>query len=122
MLCLIGDFEFDISKTSYDTFSSTIDYPFVTFSRIGDYDTYQSVGKEQQKDSISGVLIVKSMRALDDFEKLAAKKEPLTIAFSTGEAYTILIFSIKKTKNLFLKDGSFLKQSYSIELVKVGGV
>jgi len=120
MLCLIGDFEFDISKTSFDTFSSSTDYPFVTFAKIGDYDSYQSVGKEQQKDTISGILIVKSMRALDDFEKLAAKKEPLTIAFSTGSAYTILIFSIKKTKNLFLKDGSFLKQSYSINLVKVG--
>ena len=120
MLCLIGNFEFKVDKTAFDTFSTSIEYPFVTFNKIGDYDSYQSVGKEQQKDTISGVLIAKSIRILDDFEKLAAKKQPITMAFSTGVAYTVLIFSVKKTKNLFLNDGTFLKQSYTIELVKVG--
>jgi phage protein U len=120
MLCLIGDFQFTVDGTSYDSFTSNITYPFATNERIGDYDSYQSVGKEEQKDSIAGVLIAKSMRALDDFEKMAAKKEAVTIAFSTGAAYSVLIFSISKTKNLFLKDGAYVKQSYSIELVKVG--
>jgi phage protein U len=121
MLCLIGDFEFDVTKTSFDTFSTAITYSFATIERIGDYDAYQSLGKEEQKDSISGNLIVKSIRALDDFEKMAAKKEPITIAFSTGAAYTVLITSLTKTKSKFLRDGSFLKQAYSVELIKVGG-
>ena len=120
MLCMIGDFQFRVNDTSYDQFTSSTDYPFVENERIGDYNSYQSVGKEEQTDSISGELIAKSINALVEFENLAAKKEEQTIAFSTGVAYTVIIRRITKTRSSFLRDGAFLKQSYQIELKKVG--
>ena len=120
MLCLIGDFEFTVEKTSFDTFSTNITYPFATIEKVGDYNSYQDTGKHEQNDSISGLLIAKSIRTFDSFEALAAKKEPVTISFSTGVAYTVLILYIQKTRSAFLRDGSFLKMSYQIELTKVG--
>jgi len=120
MLALIGDFEFTVEETSFDTFNTSITYEFTTIEKIGKHNGYQDLGKYEQRDTISGELIVKSQRALDEFENMAAKKEPITISFSTGVAYTVLIFTIQKSKKNFLRDGAFLKQSYSIELAKVG--
>jgi len=120
MLALIGDFEFTVSETSFDTFNTNITYGFVTIEKIGKHNGYQDLGKYEQRDTISGELIVKSQSALDEFENMAAKQEPVTISFSTGVAYTVLIFTIQKSKKKFLRDGAFLKQSYSIELAKVG--
>jgi len=120
MLCMIGDFQFTVNKTSYDQFSTNIDYPFVTHERIGEHNSYQDVGKYEQSDELSGDLIAKSKNSLNEFESMAAKKEPQTIAFADGEVYTVLILKISKTRSKFLKDGAFLKQSYNISLMRVG--
>ena len=120
MLAMIGDFEFKVDGTSFDEFKNKITYGFVEHENIGGFNTYQSIGKHEQADELKGVLFCKSQKQLKGFENLAAKKEVQIIAFSNGDAYNILIFTIEKTKSNFTRDGKYLKQDYLIQLKRVG--
>ncbi len=122
MLAIIGEFEFKVDSTSFDEFQSKTSFNFVTHENLGTFNEYQSVGRHEQTDSLKGSLIAKSQKQLNDFEHMAKKKLTQTIAFSNGVAYTVLIFSIDKTRKNFLRSGEFLEQAYSIELQVVGGM
>lgn len=120
MLAIIGDFEFKVNKTSFDEFQSKTNFNFVTHENLGTFDSYQDVGKYEQVDSLKGTLIAKSQKELNSFENMAKRKEIQTIAFANGNAYSVLIRSIEKTRKNFLQSGEFLEQAYSIELQVVG--
>lgn len=116
MLAMIDDFEFDVHKTSLDDIDSKIEYSFATHQNLAGFDTYQNTGKHEEQITIKGTLICKSQRQLEQFEKIAARKKEVTLAFSSGKAFDILIFGINKKRNNFLNTGEFLKQDYDIAL------
>lgn len=120
MLAIIGDFEFKVNATSFDNFQSKTTFNFATHENLGGFNTYQNVGKYEQADSLSGTLIAKSQKQLNEFESMAKEKLEQTIAFANGSAYLVLIMSISKTKKNFLQSGEFIEQAYSIELQVVG--
>lgn len=120
MLCSIGDFKFEINKTSFDEYQSKINFNFAIHENLGTFNSYQSIGKYEQSDTLRGTLIAKSQKQLNDFETMAKKKEVETIAFLNGDVYSIIILSLEKTRTIFLKTGEFLKQDYLIELKVVG--
>jgi phage protein U len=120
MLALIGDFKFDINGTNFEEYDSKLTFGFATHENIGDFNDYQSTGKWEQSDTISGTLICKSQKELDDFEDMAKKKLPVTLAKANGKAYTIIILSIEEKRNTFLKGGEFTRQDYTIQLQRVG--
>ncbi len=122
MLAIIGEFEFKVNDTSYEEFQSKITFNFATHENVGGFNTYQSIGKYEETNTLKGNLIAKSQKQLKEFESMAKLKQNQTIAFSSGSAYTILIFSIAKTKRNFLQSGEFLEQAYEIELQIVGGL
>ena len=49
MLAMIDDYEFDVSKTSYDEFESRITYFFATHQNLGGFDTYQNTGRHEEQ-------------------------------------------------------------------------
>ncbi len=116
MLAMIDDFEFDVKETLLDGISSKIDYSFATHQNLGGFDTYQNTGMFEEEITIKGTLICKSQKQLDDFEKIAARKKSVTLAFSSGKALEIIILSLGKKRNNFLNTGEFLKQDYDISL------
>ncbi len=121
MLAMIDDYEFDVSKTSYDEFESRITYFFATHQNLGGFDTYQNTGRHEEQILLKGTLICRSQKQLNAFEKMAARKRAVTMAFSNGKAFEILIFSLNKKRNNFLNTGEFLKQEYQIDLQVIGG-
>lgn len=119
MLGLIGDYKFEINDTSFESLKSTLNFRFSANQRLGNFDSFQSSGKHEETIEIKGTLIVKSQSQLKKFEIMAKAKQPVT--FVTDDMIkTILIFSLEKEKNTFLKDGKFLKQTYTIILQVVG--
>jgi phage protein U len=120
MLALIGDFKFDINGTNFEEFNRKLTFGFATHENIGGFNSYQPMGKWEESSSISGTLIAKSQKQLDDFEDMAKKKLPVTLALASGKAYTVLIFDIEEKRNTFLKGGEFVKQDYTIQLQRVG--
>ena len=116
MLAMIDDFEFSIEGTSFESFEKNLDLKFATHERLGNFNLYQDVGKYEEEISIKGTLIVKSQRQLDAFEVMAKRKEAVTLTLGNGTASTILIKNLRTIRDTFLKDGLFLKQSYTIAL------
>lgn len=121
MLAMIDDYEFDITKTNYDEFSSSMSFSFATHENIGGFNTYQNTGMYEEEITLKGTLICKSQRQLDDFEKIGKNKKAVTLAFSNGKAFDILILNLNKKRSNFLDTGEFLKQEYDISLQIVGG-
>ncbi len=116
MLAMIGDFEFTIDGTSFESFEKNLDLKFATHERLGNFNLYQNIGKYEEDINIKGTLIVKSQRQLDAFEVMAKRKEAVTLTLGNGTASTILIKNLRTIRDTFLKDGLFLKQSYTIGL------
>lgn len=116
MLAQIGDYKFEIDGTSFESLERNLDLKFATHERLGNFNLYQDVGKYEEDIVIKGTLIVRSQKQLDDFETMAKRKKAVTLAFVNGTAQTILILKIKRVTDTFLKDGLFLKQTYTINL------
>lgn len=121
MLAMIDDFEFDVKDTNYDEFESRLTFFFATHQNLGGFDTYQNVGQYEEQILLKGTLICKSQRQLDEFEKIGKSKRVVTLAFASGKAYDILIFTLNKKRDNFLNTGEFLKQEYTVDLQVVGG-
>jgi len=116
MLAQIGDYIFEINGTSFESLERTLSFKFATHERLGNFNLYQDIGKYEDSISIKGTLIVKKQSQLDNFETMATKKLPVTMVFVNGVAFSVLILEIKRVMNSFLKDGLFLKQTYTIAL------
>lgn len=120
MLAQISDYVFEINETNFDKLKSTLNFRFTSSQRLGNFDSWQSVGKYEETVEINGVLIAKSQEQLKDFELMARDKLPVTMAFSNGTCSTIIILTLETEKNTFLKDGAFLRQTYKINLAVIG--
>lgn len=116
MLAQIGDYVFEINGTSFESLERILSFKFATHERLGNFNLYQDIGKYEDSISIKGTLIVKKQSQLDNFETMAKKKLPVTMVFVNGIAFSVLILEIKRVMNSFLKDGLFLKQTYTIAL------
>jgi phage protein U len=120
LLAKIDEYTFEINKTSFEQIKRTIDFNFNSNKRLGNFDSWQNTGKYEEAIEINGILIAKSQNQLKSFELMARKKLPVTLAFTNGTCSTILILKIETEQSTFLKDGSFLKQTYKINLVVIG--
>ena len=120
MLAMIDDFEFDVKNTNYDEFSSSLSFSYASHENLGGFNTYQNTGMYEEQITLKGTLICKSQRQLDDFEKIGKNKRAITLAFSNGKAFDILILNLNKKRDNFLNTGEFLKQDYDINLQIIG--
>ena len=91
MLAQIGDFLFEIDKTSFSKLSRKVSFGFTSQKRLGNFDNWQDVGKYEETIDIDGTLIAKSQTQLKDFVTMARLKQPQTMAFTNGTCLTILI-------------------------------
>ena len=112
----IDDYIFEINKTSFDKLQKKITFSFVQQKRLGNFDSFQSVGMYEESISIDGTLITKSQTQLKEFEDMAKKKLPVTMAFTNGTCITIIITDLETEQSKFLVDGSFLRQTYKISI------
>lgn len=120
MLAQIGDYLFEINQTNFDKLKRSINFNFTSTQRLGNFSSWQSVGKYEETINIDGTLIAKSQEQLKAFELMARDKKPLTMAFTNGTCLTVLILNLELDQSAFLKDGAFLRQTYKISLGVVG--
>jgi len=120
LLAQIGDYLFEINQTNFDKLKRSINFNFTSTQRLGNFSSWQSVGKYEETINIDGTLIAKSQEQLKAFELMARDKKPLTMAFTNGTCLTVLILNLELDQSAFLKDGAFLRQTYKISLGVVG--
>lgn len=116
MLAQIDDFMFEVNKTSFDNLKRSISYKFSLNERIKNFNTFQNIGKYEEKIELEGVLLLKSQEQLKKFETMAKEKKARTLAFGDGTCKTIIILSLDLNQSQFLNNGSFLRQSFKIDL------
>ncbi len=121
MLCSVDDFVFESGGVDLANIKRNIKYGFENFKLINAHDEWQATDKYSQVITLTGVLIKKSNRALDDLERIAEKKKIVTLAFDDGRASSVLILGINTDQSSFLKNGAFLKQDFEISLGVVYG-
>ncbi len=121
MLCALDDFLFETNSTDLTNIKRHFSYGFKKAELINAHDDWQATGKYSQSIVLAGKLIKKSNQALDNLEAIAARKNPVTLAFDDGRALTVLINDINTDQSSFLSNGAFLKQEFEVSLEVVYG-
>ena len=124
MLCKLNDFLYESNNVNLDSIDHKATFTYEKTTLINAHDDWQSTGRFSKEITLSGVLIKKSNSSLDGLEKMAQKKEPVTLAFSSeiaGHALKVVILSINTKRSSFLRDGLFLKQDFEVELGVIYG-
>lgn len=115
MLAMIGDFKFQMTKKEFEQMTHEITWNWAETKRIGNHPKKQAVGKSNETISFTGTLKVQSIYSFDDFEEIAEKQEPVTFSSVNG-SFMVVIHSIKKDKQRFLKTGEYLEQGFTIAI------
>ncbi len=114
MICKIDEFLFDVRDT--ETLTHQLSFDWADRKRLGNSPLRQATGAWDEEITIEGKLLVRSVKALDDFENIAKEKKPVRLTLGTGESFKVVITSISKSKKDFFKDGKFITQEFSISL------
>lgn len=116
MLCALNAFMFESGGVDLSSIKRSFKFDFENSKLINSHDDWQATNKFSQEISLTGKLIQKSNFALYFLEKIAEKKQPVTLSFENGKALTVLILGIETDQSLFLKNGAFLKQDFEVKL------
>ncbi len=116
MLCAIDSFMFESGGVDLSNIKRSFKFDFENAKLINAHDDWQATNKFSQEIALAGKLINKSNFALFDLEKIAQKKQPVTLSFENGKALTVLVLAIETDQSLFLKNGTFLKQDFEVKL------
>lgn len=116
MLGMIDTFKFEVTKTEFDAIAHEISWNWAESKRIGNHVKLQSVGKSTEIFTFTGTLILQSIKSFDELVTIADKQEPVVLSFANSGSIMVVIESIKKDLNIFLKTGEYIKQGFSISL------
>ncbi|PLY08413.1 MAG: hypothetical protein C0625_02160 [Arcobacter sp.] len=116
MLGLIDEFEFEMTKTEFDSISHIIEFGWVSSSRIANHPKHQATSKSSEKFTFKGTLILQSINSFNELIKIAEKQEPVVLSFVNANTIMVVIKSISKDMSIFLNTGEYIKQGFSIEL------
>ena len=116
MLAKIGEFTFEFGSTDVDAIRHRLSFGWRKHERLGNHPTYQATGAWEEEITLEGQLVMKSVRALDDFETMAKAKAPVRLALGTGESFMVIIDALDRVKGGFTQKGMFRRQSYTISI------
>lgn len=120
MLAIIDFFKFDIDDTDIDSISSYLTFKFARHEKLGNFDSFQNIGKHEEEITIRGTLICQSQQQLKEFELLGKMKTQHILTLPDGTCKTILIMALDTDRSTFLKSGEFLRQEYTLSIAVVG--
>lgn len=116
MLCNLGGFTFEIGKVDFEKINKNLKFHFAKRERIGTNPTFQAIKGYEEEFDISGKLIKKSNSSLKNLEDIAKKKKPVRLTLGSGESLMVIIESISEARDMFLKDGHYVKSDFKIKL------
>ncbi len=118
-MCMLGDFKFIAYQTGLNTLNESLSYHFERTQTLASTDDVQAISQFNRTYELAGSLIKKSNSSLDTLEKIAQRKQPVTLSFVSGKAYKVIITAINKNRSLFLDNGIALKCDFSVSLEEV---
>ncbi|DAB40815.1 MAG TPA: hypothetical protein CFH81_00465 [Sulfurovum sp. UBA12169] len=120
MLAMIDFFTFDIDNRDIDSISSYLTFKFARHEKLGNFDSFQNIGRYEEEITIHGTLICQSQHQLKSFELLGKMKTQHILTLPDGTCKTIIITTLDTDKSTFLKTGEFLRQEYALSIAVVG--
>lgn len=112
MICKLDNYIIEGKWT--DSVDENLELNFAEINRVNNNPYYQDIGEFKESFTIKGEFVKEKIYILDRLEEIVKAKEP--IRFTTiKDSFLVIITSIKKSKNTFLK-GAHLVQSFEINL------
>jgi len=112
MICKIDNYT--LQDIWVDSLDEDLELNFAEINRVNNNPYYQDIGEFKESFTIKGEFVKKKVSILKALEEIAKAKEP--VRFTTlKDSFLVVITSIKKSKNTFLK-GSHLVQGFEITL------
>ncbi len=127
MLLSIGEYIFEIDTVNFESMSKNINYSWKETERICNNPAYHATGKWKEEMELSGLVYTAhktgaanpGMKVIDSLNDLAQKMKPQEVFTGYGEILgKFIILSVSETRDAFLPNGKFLKQSYTVKLAK----
>ena len=119
-LAKLGDFTFTIQKTSLDALRHSQTFAFAKQERLLDHPHHQPTGQWEDSFQITGTLHLQKLQELESLQTLAQAKKPIIFVTGYGKIFgKVIIESLEIQQAVFLKNGEFLKQSFTLRLQKI---
>lgn len=112
---------FETDGVNLQSVKRKTDYAYAKQTVLNGFNHFQAVGKQQQSITLGGKLIKANNKILKPLERLAAKKQAVTLAYDDGRAASVIITSINTDASSFLSNGLFLSQDFEVSLEVVNG-
>ena len=115
----LGDFKFCISQVEYNSLKRSFNFSFNKSDCLKEYPKYHSSGMWEENILLSGEALIKKLEEINPLLDMAKKKEPILFVTGYGEIFgKVIILSIDLDQSFFITDGMFLKQEFSLKMVR----
>lgn len=123
MMLSLGLFVFMRQTTPYQNMARTIDYRWPTNSRVGLRPSAQYLGVDNEKITLSGVLLPEltgGRLSLLALEVMADQGKAWPLVEGSGMIYGMFVIeSLSHTGTLFFEDGSARRIEFTLNLLRV---
>ncbi|WP_394501363.1 phage tail protein [Serratia marcescens] len=123
MMLILGLFVFQLQTVPYQTLVRSVDYRWPSNSRVGQRPALQFLGVNEEKITLSGVLLPEitggkiSMQLLD---AMAAEGKAWPLLEGTGTIYGMFVVnSVSETRTEFFSTGSARRIEFTLTLTRV---
>jgi len=114
----LGDFEFYMHQNDYKEIAKNLTATFGSLKPAKGQEQLNKNGGYSQAISLKGVLVVQPLEALKTLEDYTKNREP--IRFTTLDTdIEVIINSLNTTQKMFLDNGKFTVQNYSLSLKEI---
>ncbi|RXK16042.1 hypothetical protein CP985_05570 [Malaciobacter mytili LMG 24559] len=116
MLGMIDEYEFRMTKTQLDSITEEIDFGIVSSFRIGNYPKHQASSKGKESFTLSGTLLMQSIKELEVLKELGRKQEPVVLSLPSLPTIQVKMMNLSISKSNFLNTGEQLEQGFTLKL------
>lgn len=122
MLAMIGNYKFEMNKTSYQNLKESYSFGWSKKERLYNHPIYMKKNKSSHSVEISGTLILQKVYTLDPLVALAENKTPVTfVTLDHARVFRVVILSINIDKDIFLETGAEIRKKFTMKMERFYG-
>jgi len=115
MLAKLDSFPFIMNESHFKQLEETFTYHFAEHKQLGHDSTFHDVNGRSHHLTLRGLLVQRPMGTIDPLIAIADRKKPVRLTTKTDDYY-VLIKNIRRGKDKFNNDGSYMVQTFDITL------
>lgn len=108
----IGEFKIEVATS----IAHSLSQEWTTKSRIANNPARFATGKWDESVTFSGVVVLEKNNYLDGLKNLLKNAKPVTLVIADIVYSMVVIEQLDFAKSIFLKDGTHIKEEFTISL------